>query len=200
LELVDVSRCHTAGTCDQPLVMLSNPSDADLLKRSSVDADAFAAFYRLHAGPVLAYLRYRSGDAESAADLTADVFLAAFVDRRRYRPELGSARGWLLGIANNLLAQDRRRRRRAARARERLAVPPIALVDEEIERAEDALTAMLQFGLAHAIADDLLAEQRAAVLARVVDERSYAEIAAERGAAKRPCGSGSAAGLRDWVS
>jgi RNA polymerase sigma-70 factor, ECF subfamily len=75
--------------------------DHELLAASSKDADAFAAFYRRHAAAMLTYLRYRTGSVELAADLTADVFAAAFESRRRYRQTGEPARAWLFGIANS---------------------------------------------------------------------------------------------------
>jgi DNA-directed RNA polymerase specialized sigma24 family protein len=41
----------------------------------------------------------RTGDAELAADLTAETFAAALASRRRFDPAKGPAIGWLYGIA-----------------------------------------------------------------------------------------------------
>ena len=67
------------------------------------DAAAFALFYDRHAEWVLGFLRRRSGNAEQAADLTAEVFAAALSGRRRYRSDSPAAHAWLLAIANNKL-------------------------------------------------------------------------------------------------
>jgi len=155
-------------------------SDDELLKASVQDAEAFAVFYRRHAEAVLAYLRQRTGDVETAADLTADVFAGAFAGRRRYKPRQEPARAWLFGIANNLLAMSRRKQRRALAARQRLGIPRIEFQDEELERAEARLSARMRGNPLTALVDDLPPEQRAAVLARVVDERDYDEIAREQ--------------------
>ena len=156
-------------------------TDDELLRAARVDVEAFAVFYRRHAEAVFAYLRYRTGDVESAADLTADVFAGAFAARRRYRPAREPARAWLFGIANNLLAQSQRKQRRAAAARARLGVPRLAFHDEQLERAEAELNALMAGRPARALVDDLPPAQRAAVLARVVDERDYPDIAHEQG-------------------
>lgn len=160
--------------------MADSRSDDELLKASVQDADAFAVFYRRHAEAVLMYLRSRTGDVETAADLTADVFAGAFAGRRRYKPRSEPARAWLFGIANNLLAMNRRKQRRALAARARLGIPRIEFQDEELERAEARLSARMQGNPLTALVDDLPPEQRAAVLARVVDERDYDEIAREQ--------------------
>lgn len=154
-------------------------SDDELLKASVEDAEAFAVFYRRHAEAVLVYLRQRTGDVEMAADLTADVFAGAFEGRRRFKPRREPARAWLFGIANNLLAMNRRKQRRALAARARLGVPRIEFQDEELERAEARLSVLMRGNPLTALVDDLPPEQRAAVLARVVDERDYGDIARE---------------------
>src|ERR1700754_1628828 len=142
-------------------------SDDELLKASVHDAEAFGLFYRRHASAVLSYLRQRTGDVESAADLTADVFAAAFAGRRRYKPRSEPARAWLFGIANNLLAMSRRKQRRAFAASARLGVPRIEFQDEELERAEARISARMQVDPINALVADLPPEQREAVLARV---------------------------------
>ena len=65
------------------------------------DAAGFAVFYDRHAEWVLAFARRRSPDAESAADVTAEVFAAALAARRRYSSQSSSAHAWLLAIASN---------------------------------------------------------------------------------------------------
>ena len=53
------------------------------------------------------------------------------------------------------------------------------LADDELARAEELIDARRLAGSASALVADLPPEQREAVLARVVDERSYAAIATE---------------------
>jgi DNA-directed RNA polymerase specialized sigma24 family protein len=67
-------------------------SDDALLAAASEDADAFGLFYRRHAAALLAYLAYRTRDAEEAVDLMAETFAAAFAARARYEPAPGDAR------------------------------------------------------------------------------------------------------------
>lgn len=154
--------------------------DDQLLVRSRDDPEAFGLFYRRHAGAVLLYLRRRTGDIEVAADLTADVFAAAWISRADYRPEQAPPRAWLFGIANNRLSNERRKRHRAAVARRRMGIPRLEFDDDALIAAERVVGAARQRGIA-ALVDDLPADQRAAVLARVIDERAYADIATELG-------------------
>ena len=78
----------------------------------------------------------RPDGAELAADLTAEVFAAAIVSAGSFRPELGSARAWLFGIARHELAQSWRRGRVEAQARRRLGMEPLVLSDENLERID----------------------------------------------------------------
>jgi DNA-directed RNA polymerase specialized sigma24 family protein len=62
---------------------------------------ALAGLYDRHARELHRYLARRL-DAATADDLVAETFLIAWQRRERYRPERGSARAWLYGIATNL--------------------------------------------------------------------------------------------------
>jgi RNA polymerase sigma factor (sigma-70 family) len=156
-------------------------TDDQLLRASASDPDAFAVFYRRHSGAILAYARRRTGDMEAAADLTANVFAAAFASRRRYRSNGEPGRAWLFGIANNLLAMQRRTQRRAASARRKLGVEALGFHDEDLQRAEAVIGSRPESQLVAALVAGLAPEQRTAVLARIVDERPYTEIATEQG-------------------
>ena len=83
---------------------------------------------------------------------------------------------WLYGIARHQLGAVARRGRVDDRARRRLGMSPIVLDDEAIERVE-AIAAAEASGVADALAA-LPAEQRDAVVARVLDEQDYGQIAA----------------------
>jgi DNA-directed RNA polymerase specialized sigma24 family protein len=91
----------------------------------------------------------------------------------------------LFGIANHKLADSRRRGRTADEARRRLGVERLGLDDAALERAEELADLALGGGLATSLVDDLPVGERDAVLARVVDEQSYAEVA-ERLGISRP--------------
>jgi len=155
---------------------LTTDSDDRLLAAAATDAGAFAAFYERYERAMLAFFMRQVRDPELAADLTAEVFAAALVACRRYRPGQSPAPAWLFGIARHKLANSRRRGRVEDRARRRLGMAPVALADEDLERI-DRLGGDGELAL-RALAD-LPPEQRAAVLGRVVDERDYGELAAE---------------------
>jgi len=152
-------------------------SDDDLLAATRHEPEAFAVFYRRHVHGLLAFFARRTHDAELAADLTAETFAAALDGAHRHRPDKGPASAWLYGIAKRQLSHAVYKGAVEDRARRRLGMSPIALTDEGLERVEalataDATSPLLAQGL-----KELPADQREAVLARVLDEDEYATIA-----------------------
>lgn len=158
--------------------MISDPrTDAELLRISGRDPDAFGVLYKRHSSTVLAYLQRRTACPETAADLAAETFAAAFQARRRYRDTGASAAAWLLGIARRQLANAIRSQGIDRRARQRLGLERIDLDDEALRRIEElADLESIRNRLAAALAD-LPPETAAAVRLRVADELPYAEVA-----------------------
>jgi RNA polymerase sigma factor (sigma-70 family) len=133
--------------------------------------------YRSHARRIAGYLMRATGDAEVAADLTAETFAAALVSRGRYRAEMGAPTTWLYAIAANKLKDWRRRGYAEDRARRRLRIERPALSENDVAefaRLADEVTA-------DALLEELPADQRMALRARVLDDRAYGEIAVAEG-------------------
>ena len=158
---------------------LHSQPDAVLLaeRRPGQAGAAFAVFYERYEQTLLAYFRRRVRSAEQAADLAAETFAQALASRRRFRPrgDDDSAIAWLYGIAGHVLARSIRRGRVEDRARRRLGLPPLAMGDEQLE----AIDALAGEAGAEAALLRLPAGQRDAIRARIVDERTYPEIATE---------------------
>jgi RNA polymerase sigma factor (sigma-70 family) len=167
-----------AGLVRSACVTPRERSDEELLAATAKEPEAFAVFYRRHLTPVLAYLLTRTRRPELAADIAAETFARALERRARFDSARGPARAWLFAIAGSVLVDSVRQGRVEDRARRRLAMPARELTDEDLERIEELVDAAGGPDAA-AIVGDLSAEQREAVLARVVGERSYADIAAE---------------------
>ncbi|MHB1571591.1 MAG: RNA polymerase sigma factor [Solirubrobacteraceae bacterium] len=149
-------------------------SDAQLLAGvAACDERAFSAFYRRYLATVVGWCLRRTGDPELAADLTAEVFAAVLVAAARYEPTHESATGWLLGIARNVLGHSVRRGQVDARARARLGAPSLTVDDEDLARVLE----IADRGAAADLLAQLPTDERAAVHARVIDERDYGEIA-----------------------
>src|SRR5580700_10734305 len=157
-----------------PPTRYSTLSDAELLELTVEDPDAFGAFYDRFEEELLGFFMRATQRADLAADLTAEVFAAALSSARLFRSELGSARGWLFGIARHELADTWQRGRVEDRARRRVGLEPISLSDDALERI-DELDA-LETGVLRLL-DDLPYDQRTAVRGRVLHERSYDELA-----------------------
>ncbi len=152
-------------------------SDESLLRLAAAgDGEAFAELYRRRLPVVVAFLRRRTETAETAADLAAETFVAALSHLQAGGEPPPSALAWLLTIARNKLLDSLRRGRVEDEARSRLQLERLELTDEDLEAVErmaaqsEALPQLLEM---------LPADQLSAVKAHVLDERDYAEIAAE---------------------
>jgi RNA polymerase sigma factor (sigma-70 family) len=153
-------------------------SDEDLLEGAAHgDVDAFAEFYRRHVAAITTFLRRRCGSTEVAFDLAAESFASAVAGLGTYRRDRGSARGWLFAIALDELRQAQRKGVVEERARRRLELEPILLDDEALARVEE----IVNDGALSRALGELPETERAAVQARVVDERDYADVAQEIG-------------------
>src|SRR4051812_40178527 len=153
--------------------MRSQPrTDDELL--SARDARSFEEFYARHEPSVLRYFARRTHDPELAADLTSETFAAALAARRRYRPEKGAAGAWLFAIASRKLADAQRRGYAERRMSKRLGLERIPLTDDDFAHIE-----ALGASSVDTLLDGLGPDQRAAIQAHVIDERSYDQIAIE---------------------
>ena len=153
-------------------------SDRELIAAiADRDGEACTVLYRRHLARVLAYLVRETRNPELAADIAGEVFATVIVAARRYRPETDSAAPWLIGIARNTLAASRRRGRVQDRARRRLEIEPIDFDDDDSGET-DAIAGRAGSNVLDLVAG-LPSDERHAVEARVVHERSYSEIAAQ---------------------
>ncbi len=115
-------------------------------------------------------------------DLMAETFAQAFTDRGRFRgSEDGAALAWIFGIARHQLGKYFRRGVVERRALGRLGLEVGLLADADYERIDElaglrSLRVAVGSGLAA-----LSLEQREALQLRVVEERSYTELASTLG-------------------
>jgi RNA polymerase sigma factor (sigma-70 family) len=112
----------------------------DGLARIGRDPDAFEAFYRRHVEAISRFVARRVADPHTAADLTAEVFVAVIESAHTFRPDAGSEVGWLYGVARNVLAAERRRAARELRATGRVAGRRLVDADD-IARLEERIDA-----------------------------------------------------------
>jgi len=103
---------------------MATVDDGQLWSRSRRDDhEAFAALFRLHAGTVYTYCFRRTADWATAEDLTSVVFLEAWRRRETVRLQAPKVLPWLLGVATNVIRNQRRSLRRYQATLARL--PPL---------------------------------------------------------------------------
>jgi RNA polymerase sigma factor (sigma-70 family) len=133
--------------------------------------ERFERLYAEQAGPLLAFLVYRTGDRVLAEDLVADTFERVLTARRTFDRSRASEKTWLYTIALNLLRDHMRRSAAGHRATERVMAgrlqPPNA---EQFSRVE-------QRDQLHGALAKLSDEEREAVALRFGAELTVPEIA-----------------------
>ncbi|MEU0583116.1 RNA polymerase sigma factor [Streptomyces sp. NPDC006132] len=144
------------------------------------DPRLFEEFYRRHVDAVMRFVARRVDDPHTAADLTAEIFLAVLDSAHTYRPRLGSETAWLYGIARNVVSSERRR---VARETERdLRISGRRLLEpDDITRIEDRLDAESPGRRALAALARLPEGERAVMELIAVDQLTVTEAAAALG-------------------
>src|SRR5450432_1532369 len=155
-------------------------SDAELLRATRSDGDAFRALFERHSSRVERWFARQVGDGDVALDLTAETFARALERAGRFRPLVGdSALPWLFGIGANVLRIYWREQRLDRSARERLRVADELRFADGPEAGYGSLPDARITGAALREAlEGLLESQRRAVILRVVDELPYGDLAA----------------------
>ncbi|MFD0689721.1 RNA polymerase sigma factor [Actinomadura fibrosa] len=147
--------------------------DAELIRRSLAEPEAFTALYDRHAPAIHRYVARRLG-ADAADDLMAETFLIAFRKRRRYDLARDDARPWLYGIVTRLVARHRKAETARYLLLERLGGETAAdPVDSESRVTAQALRGPLARALA-----DLPRVYREPLLLVAWADLSYEEVAA----------------------
>ncbi len=155
---------------------MQEPRDADLIRGSVDDPQLFESVFERHYDAVRRYAQRRVGQAVGE-ELAARTFLVAFERRSTFRADAESARGWLLGIATNLLRHHVRDEQTHLRILG--ALPP-----DRRERAPDDEGRLEALGVWPTIAQilrTLAPGDRDAFLLVVLEDLSYSEVAAALG-------------------
>jgi RNA polymerase sigma-70 factor (ECF subfamily) len=109
---------------------LGGATDRELWARTVLgDGEAFGRIFDRHAKTVYNHLFRRTADWSEAEDLTSTVFLHAWRRRSEIVLDRDSALPWLLGIADHLVSNTRRRLRRAEALLRRLVRHDEPVVD-----------------------------------------------------------------------
>jgi len=165
-------------------------------KSRAMDAEGVLALYDRHARELLGFFTRRTRDPHLALDLLSETFLAAFEHRAQCRAgSEGEMAAWLYRIAANRLAAHYRRGAIERRATERFVAERRGPTADElggIERLAEAEEGGALTDALAALSDD----QRTAVRARVLDERSYEAVSRELGVSQQAARARVSRGLR----
>jgi RNA polymerase sigma factor (sigma-70 family) len=153
---------------------------SEQLRWIGTDPDLFEAFYREHVEDLQRFVARRVGDRERAADLTAEIFVAAIDSAHRYRSGRGTPKAWLYGIARLLVANDRRRHGRELAREEKFRGSGL-LDEEDVARMDARIDAAAQARRLYAAMDRLPEAERAVLELVAIDELTVAEAAVAAG-------------------
>jgi RNA polymerase sigma-70 factor (ECF subfamily) len=150
------------------------------LRWIATDPEIFEAFYREHVQAIQGFVARRVGDREHAADLTAEIFLAAIGAAHRYRSGRAAPKAWLYGIARTVVAANRRQVGREQTREERLRAS--ALLDsDDTAQIEARIEAAAKLRHLYEAMDRLSEPERAVIELVAIDELSLTEAAAAAG-------------------
>src|SRR6478736_449958 len=152
-------------------------SDADLLKLTAQrdDSEAFGVFYRRYQDTLTAFLIHHTRNPDLAQDLVAESFAIAYSKAARFDLARGDGRRWLFGIARIAMLASNRVGGVEDATRRKVGMATRDYSDEAWDLAEARVDSSMSDVVAGL--DDLSDEERAAVIARVIQDRDYAEIA-----------------------
>lgn len=142
----------------------------------ATDPDAFEAFYCEHVDAVERFVARRTGNRDLAADLTADVFVAAIESAELYRAGRGAPGAWLFGIAQLVVASRLRRDGRERQATTRMRGRELLDVDD-IADIDDRLAAEQQSRRLYSAMGQLPDGERAVLELVALDDLSLADVA-----------------------
>jgi RNA polymerase sigma-70 factor (ECF subfamily) len=149
------------------------------LPRIALDDSMFEAFYREYVELVQRFIARRVDDPHLAADLTAEVFVAAIKSAATYRGD-GTPRAWLLGVARVVVAAELRSRDHERRVVRRIEGRRL-LESDDIARIQERVDAAAQARSLYAALGGLPDGERAVLELVALDDLSVVEAAAALG-------------------
>jgi len=154
--------------------------DPRQLPRIADDVPTLEAFYRENVEAVQRFIARRVDDPHVAADLTADVFLAAIDAAAGYREDRGAPRAWLFGIARIVVASEARRSMRRRNASRRIEGRRLVESDD-VARIQERIDAAAQARSLYAALERLTEGERAVFELVALDELTVADAAVTLG-------------------
>jgi len=157
---------------------VSDPDTALVGRCLKGDEAAWEGLVRLHTRRVYAICYRFTGGADSANDLTQEVFLRVFRSLSSYSPESGTFRVWLTRLTRNLLIDHYRKTRKEKvvdSIEDRL--PQLEASAAGDARADSRLASREASELLQVALEKLSPDLREAVILRDLEELEYREIA-----------------------
>ena len=137
--------------------------DREICRRiAEGDPDAFNAVYRKYASRLCAFVKQMTQDLSAAQDIVQETFTQLWRNPAGFRPECGSIRSYLFGIARKKTSEWWRTHK-----------PAEPLGDDEVHIGNLELGSLLEEAMTK-----LTEEQRLLLWLREIEGQSYAELAA----------------------
>lgn len=144
------------------------------------DPRALESFYREHVEAVQRFVARRVGTPDTAADLTADVFLAAIHAAESYDASRGTARAWLFGIARHQIADSFRAAAKDSRA-QTAWIGSELIHSDDLQRIHERLDAEAASRELYSRLGSIPDSERAVLELVALDDLSLVEAAAALG-------------------
>lgn len=143
-----------------------------VIKAKQGDTNAIGALYECFRLAIYRYLYYRTGDPQTADDLTSEVFLRMINGLATYRLQDVSFQAWLFQIAHNLLNDHYRKMsvRNHVQLEENIMEDPQATRARPVEHSLNSVTL-------HNALDLLNDEQRDVIVMRFITGLPISEVA-----------------------
>lgn len=148
------------------------------MRRAQGDPEAFGLLFDKYYQPIFGYLLRRTAHLELAQDLTSETFFKALKNLKRYRWQNVPFSAWLYRIATNEMSSHFRRHKRG-RQIGLDNLPELSAekrLDEEVIRAEEALSAKQDFIKLQKLVVKLKPIYQSVITLRFFEKKKISEI------------------------
>ena len=141
-----------------------NNDEQLLAKAKTLDPEALRALHQQFYEPVARYISFKVGNAQTVEDLSGEVFVRVIEGLKRGKGWQESPKGWIMGIARNLVADYYRQRERVTEVK----LTPDVAATQEASPIQLALRSERKAELMAAI-HELTDDQRDVILMRFME-------------------------------
>jgi len=141
------------------------------------DTGAFEALVRQYEKLVLRTAYLITGDKESAADITQEVFVSVWKRRHTYNPQKGTITTWLYRITVNQCSKKHHRKQVELLSLEATAEKGLLAHADNEETAEEIMISKEEYNRLMKALSSLDVKHRSVLVLRYFNDLSYQEIA-----------------------